>query len=37
MIKSVIVIGYMTASGSGNYIVGDDGSEVEISAQGWID
>jgi thiamine-monophosphate kinase len=37
MIKSVKVIGYMTASGSGNYIVGDDGSEVEISAQGWTD
>jgi len=37
MIKSVKVIGYMTASGSGNYIIGDDGSEVEISAQGWID
>ena len=35
MIPSVKVIGYMTASGSGNYIVGDDGSEVEISAQGW--
>jgi thiamine-monophosphate kinase len=37
MIKSVKVIGYMTASGSGNYIIGDDGSEVEISAQGWIE
>jgi thiamine-monophosphate kinase len=37
MIKSVKVIGYMTASDSGNYIVGDDGSEVGISAQGWID
>jgi thiamine-monophosphate kinase len=35
MIASVKVIGYMTASGSGYYIVGDDGSEVEISAQGW--
>jgi len=35
MIPSVKVIGYMTASGSGYYIVGDDGSEVEISAQGW--
>jgi thiamine-monophosphate kinase len=35
MIPLVKVIGYMTASGSGYYIVGDDGSEVEISAQGW--
>jgi thiamine-monophosphate kinase len=35
MIPSVKVIGHMTSSGSGNYIVGDDGSEVEISAQGW--
>jgi thiamine-monophosphate kinase len=35
MIQSVKVIGHMTSSGSGNYIVGDDGSEVEISAQGW--
>jgi len=35
MIPSVKIIGHMTSSGSGNYIVGDDGSEVEISAQGW--
>ena len=35
MIQSVKVIGHMTTAGSGNYIVGDDGSEVEISAQGW--
>jgi thiamine-monophosphate kinase len=35
MIQSVKIIGHMTSSGSGNYIVGDDGSEVEISAQGW--
>jgi thiamine-monophosphate kinase len=35
IIPSVKVIGHMTLPGSGNYIVGDDGSEVEISAQGW--
>lgn len=35
MIETVKVIGHMTPSGSGNYIVGDDSSEVEISAQGW--
>jgi thiamine-monophosphate kinase len=35
LIPSVKVIGHMTVSGTGNYIVGDDGSEVEITAQGW--
>ena len=34
-IESVKVIGHMTSAGSGNYIAGDDGSEVEITAQGW--
>jgi thiamine-monophosphate kinase len=34
-IQSVKVIGHMTAEGAGMFIVGDDGSEVEISAQGW--
>lgn len=36
-LKAVKVIGHMTSAGTGNYIVGDDGSEVEISAQGWKD
>lgn len=36
MIQSVKVIGHMTSPGPGKYIVGDDGSEVEISAQGWV-
>ena len=35
LIQSVKIIGHMTSSCSGNYIVGDDGSEVEITAQGW--
>jgi thiamine-monophosphate kinase len=35
LITSVKVIGHMTVQDSGNYIVGDDGSEVQISAQGW--
>jgi thiamine-monophosphate kinase len=35
MIESVKVIGYMTSSDSGYHIAGDDGSEVEITAQGW--
>lgn len=35
MIQSIKIIGHMTSSGSGNYIVGDDGSQVELSAQGW--
>ena len=34
-INSVKVIGHMTSNDSGNYIAGDDGSEVEITAQGW--
>ncbi len=34
-LKDVKIIGHMTSAGTGNYIVGDDGSEVEISAQGW--
>ena len=37
LITSVKVIGHMTVQDTGNYIVGDDGSEVEISAQGWKD
>jgi thiamine-monophosphate kinase len=35
LIESIKIIGHMTGSGSGNYIAGDDGSEVEITAQGW--
>lgn len=35
-IESVKVIGHMTSPGTGNFLVGDGGSEVEISAQGWI-
>jgi thiamine-monophosphate kinase len=35
MVPSVKIIGHMTSSGFGNYIAGDDGSEVEITAQGW--
>ena len=34
-LKSVTVIGHMTSEGSGYKIVGDDGSEVALSAQGW--
>jgi thiamine-monophosphate kinase len=36
LIKSVKVIGHITPSGSGNYLVGEGGSEIEISAQGWV-
>jgi hypothetical protein len=32
----VKVIGHMTSAGSGKMIAGDDGSEVEITAQGWV-
>jgi thiamine-monophosphate kinase len=34
-IRSVKVIGHITTEDSGNYLVGDDGSEVEVKAQGW--
>lgn len=34
-LQSVKVIGHITEKGSGNYIVGADGTEVEIKAQGW--
>jgi len=36
LIESVKVIGHMTPADSGNVLVGDGGSEIEISAQGWI-
>ena len=35
VIRDVKVIGHTTASGSGNFIVGADGTEVELTAQGW--
>ena len=34
-LKNVKIIGHITEEGSGSYIIGDDGSEVAISAQGW--
>jgi thiamine-monophosphate kinase len=34
-LKNVKIIGHITEGGSGSYLVGDDGSEVEITAQGW--
>jgi thiamine-monophosphate kinase len=34
-VEAVKIIGHMTTSGSGYFMVGDDGSEVEITAQGW--
>ncbi len=33
--SSVKVIGHITEKGSGNFLVGADGTEVEITAQGW--
>jgi thiamine-monophosphate kinase len=35
-IASVKTIGHITEKGSGNYLVGADGTEVEMTAQGWI-
>lgn len=34
-IPALSVIGHITEKGSGNYIVGADGTEVELTAQGW--
>ena len=34
-ISSVSVIGHITEKGSGNYIIGIDGTEIELTAQGW--
>jgi thiamine-monophosphate kinase len=34
-LQSVKVIGHMTSEATEKFIVGDDGSRVEISAQGW--
>ncbi|MCX6332810.1 MAG: thiamine-phosphate kinase [Bacteroidia bacterium] len=34
-IDKVKAIGHITEKGSGNYVVGADGSEVELTAQGW--
>jgi len=34
-ISSVSVIGHITEKGSGNYLIGADGTEVELTAQGW--
>ncbi|MGA1978829.1 MAG: thiamine-phosphate kinase [Bacteroidales bacterium] len=34
-VNEVKVIGHITEKGSGNYLVGADGSEAEIKAQGW--
>lgn len=36
LIPSVKVIGHITSADQGKYLVGEDGSEVELIAQGWI-
>lgn len=35
LISGVKVIGHITEKGSGNFLIGADGAEVEITAQGW--
>jgi thiamine-monophosphate kinase len=35
-LDSVKMIGHVTTPGSGYYLVGADGTEVELAAQGWI-
>jgi len=34
-ISSVSLIGHITEKGSGNYLIGADGTEIELTAQGW--
>lgn len=34
-IRSVKIIGHITEHGSGNHLVADNGTEIEIEAQGW--
>jgi len=36
-LRSVKIIGHITAKSAGYYLAGDDGSEVELAAQGWKD
>ena len=36
-LHSVKIIGHITTKQDGYLITGDDGSEVELSAQGWRD
>ena len=35
-IASVKMIGHITPSGSGNILIGDGGTEIELKAQGWV-
>jgi thiamine-monophosphate kinase len=35
VLDSVKMIGHMTTQGSGYFLAGDDGSEAELTAQGW--
>jgi thiamine-monophosphate kinase len=37
LLPSVKVIGHITTADQGKYLVGEDGSEVELTAQGWRD
>jgi thiamine-monophosphate kinase len=34
-VQNVKIIGHMTSSENGKFLVGEDGSEVELKAQGW--
>ncbi len=34
-IKGISVIGHITGSGSGRYLVGSEGTEIELTAMGW--
>ena len=34
-LKGLTIIGHITEAGTGNYLVGPEGTEVELTAQGW--
>jgi thiamine-monophosphate kinase len=36
LLKTVKVIGHITPSGSGNILIGEGGTEIALSAQGWM-
>jgi thiamine-monophosphate kinase len=36
LLKTVKVIGHITPSGSGNFLIGEGGTEIALSAQGWM-
>lgn len=36
VLKTIKIIGHITPPGSGNFLIGEGGTEIELSAQGWM-